>query len=241
VRSASRRPAAVLAGAVGVALATTACVPQAATRQGRDVAQLYWLFMAASAVVFVVVVGLLTWSMVRYRGRPGRDAPLPTQTRGNMTLEVIWWALPSALVVVLAVLTIGILGQVDAREDEPQLVVQVRGFQWGWEFTYADVDVVVSGSAANPPTIELPVGETIAFEVVSDDVIHSFWIPRFLIKRDAVPNHPNRFDVVIEEEGTYGGQCGEFCGLLHSRQLFEIDAVPRAQFDEWLAAQPASS
>jgi cytochrome c oxidase subunit 2 len=56
-----------------------------------------------------------------------------------------------------------------------------------------------------------------------------------------VPNHPNRFDVVIEEEGTYGGQCGEFCGLLHSRQLFEIDAVPRAQFDEWLAAQPASS
>ena len=58
-----------------------------------------------------------------------------------------------------------------------------------------------------------------------------------LIKRDAVPNRPNRFDVVIEEEGTYGGQCGEFCGLLHSRQLFEIDAVSRASFDAWLTGQ----
>jgi len=220
-------------------MVTTACVPDAATRQGRDVAQLDWLFMAASAVVFVIVVGLLAWSIVRYRGRPGRDVPLPVQTRGNMTLEVIWWALPSALVVVLAVLTIGILGQVDAREDHPQLVVQVRGFQWGWEFTYTDSGVVISGTAADPPTIELPVGETIAFDVVSDDVIHSFWIPSFLIKRDAVPGHPNRFDVVIDEEGSYGGQCGEFCGLLHSRQLFQIDAVSRSNFDAWLAAQPA--
>ncbi len=220
-----------------LAILTTACVPEAATSQGRDVAWLYNIFMLASAGVFVIVIGLLTWSIIRYRGQPGRDVEMPTPTRGNVTLEVIWWSLPAALVVVLAVLTVGVLGQVDAREDDPGVVVRVHAFQWGWEFTFPDADVVVSGTAADPPRIELPTGETIAFEITSQDVVHSFWIPRFLIKRDAVPNRPNRFDVVIEEQGTYGGQCGEFCGLLHSRQLFEIDAVSRSHFDAWLTEQ----
>ena len=220
-----------------LAILTTACVPEAATSQGRDVAWLYNIFMLASAGVFVIVIGLLTWSIIRYRGQPGRDVEMPTPTRGNLTLEVIWWSLPAALVVVLAVLTVGVLGQVDAREDDPGVVVRVHAFQWGWEFTFPDADVVVSGTAADPPRIELPTGETIAFEITSQDVVHSFWIPRFLIKRDAVPNRPNRFDVVIEEQGTYGGQCGEFCGLLHSRQLFEIDAVSRSHFDAWLTEQ----
>jgi cytochrome c oxidase subunit II len=220
-----------------LAALTTGCVPEAATAQGRDVAWLYNVFMLASAGVFVIVIGLLIWSIIRYRGQPGRDVEMPAPTRGNMTLELIWWSLPAALVVVLAVLTVGVLGQVDARADEPQVVVEVQGFQWGWQFTFPDADVVVSGTAADPPRIELPMGETIAFEITSQDVVHSFWIPRFLIKRDAIPNRPNRFDVVIEEAGTYGGQCGEFCGLLHSRQLFEIDAVSRDQFDAWLAAQ----
>jgi cytochrome c oxidase subunit II len=230
------RRAAALACLAGL---ISGCVPDAATAQGRDVAWLYNLFMIASAGVFVIVIGLLSWSIVRYRGQPGRDVEMPAPTRGNLTLEVIWWSLPAALVVVLAVLTIGVLSQVDARDEDPELVVQVQGFQWGWQFTFADAGVVVSGTAANPPLIELPMGETIAFEITSQDVVHSFWIPRFLIKRDAVPNRPNRFDVVIEEEGTYGGQCGEFCGLLHSGQLFEIDAVSRDRFDAWLTSQQA--
>lgn len=220
-----------------LAILTTACVPEAATSQGRDVAWLYNIFMLASAGVFVIVIGLLTWSIIRYRGQPGRDVEMPTPTRGNVTLEVIWWSLPAALVVVLAVLTVGVLGQVDAREDDPGVVVRVHAFQWGWEFTFPDADVVVSGTAADPPRIELPTGETIAFEITSQDVVHSFWIPRFLIKRDAVPNRPNRFDVVIEEQGTYGGQCGEFCGLLHARQRFEINAVSSDAFDAWLEQQ----
>jgi cytochrome c oxidase subunit II len=212
------------------------CLPEAVTRQGGRVADLYTLFMLAAAVVFAVVVGLLGWSIWRYRGGP-RDTELPPQTHGNLRLETAWWALPALLVVVLGTLTTLVLGDVDARADEPDLVVEVTGFQWQWRFTYPDSGVVVTGTHEQPPVIYLPTSETIAFEITARDVIHSFTIPAFLIKRDAVPGRENRFDIVIEDEGTYSGQCGEFCGLLHSYQRFTIEAVPRAEFEAWLAGQ----
>ena len=221
-------------------LAITGCLPRAVTDRGREVADLYSLFMIAAAGVFVLVVGLLAWTIVRYRGKPGRDVELPRQIHGNVRLEVIWWAIPTALVGVLIVLTVGVLSRVDAREETPSVTVEVAGFQWGWRFTYADADVTVTGTAADPPTLRLPVDRTIAFVITSEDVVHSFNIPNFLIKRDAVPNMENRFDVMIEDEATYGGQCGEFCGLLHARQLFEIDAVQPEAFDTWLAEQAAA-
>lgn len=226
--------AAVLAAATAIVI--TGCVPEPATEQGRQVADLYNLFMVASVGVFAIVVGLLAWSVVRYRGQPGRNVEMPPQNHGNMALEVTWWSLPALLVVILAVLTVGVLNRVDARSEDP-LIIEVQGFQWGWEFTYPDAGVVVSGTVADPPAIQLPVGRTVAFVITSNDVVHSFNIPKFLIKRDAIPNRPNRFDVLIEQVGTYGGQCGEFCGLLHARQLFEIDAVEPATFDAWLADQ----
>lgn len=224
---------------IGVSVSTTACLPQAVTTQGQDVAWLYSVFMLVAAGVFVLIAGLIAWSIVRYRGSPGRNVAMPPQSHGNMTLEVVWWAIPTAIVVVLALFTIGVLSQVDARAEEPAVVVEVQGFQWGWEFTYPDAGVVVSGTAADPPMIQLPVGRTVAFVITSNDVVHSFNVPQFLIKRDAIPNRPNRFDVLIEEEGTYGGQCGEFCGLLHAQQLFEIDAVQPDAFEAWLEQQAA--
>lgn len=222
---------------VAVAALATGCLPDAATAQGREVARLYGWFMLAAAGVFAIVAGLLAWSVARYRGPAGRDAPLPRPIHGNVPLEVAWWALPAALVAVLAVGTVAVLAQVDAREPSPGVTVEVDGFQWGWRFTLPDEEVVVSGTAEDPPAILLPVGETIAFVINSEDVVHSFNVPRFLIKRDAVPGRENRFDVIIEEEGLYGGQCGEFCGLLHARQLFSIEGVPRAEFEAWVAEQ----
>lgn len=218
-------------------MALAGCLPTAVTDRGREVVWLYDLFLVAAAAVFVIVAALIGWSVVRYRGAPGRDVPPSEAVRGNLRLEIVWWALPTALVVVLIGFTWVVLAQVDAREEEPALTVGVEGFQWGWRFTYEGADVVVSGTAADPPTLTLPTERTIAFVITSNDVVHSFNIPNFLIKRDALPNRENRFDVVIEMAGTYGGQCGEFCGLLHARQLFEIDAVPAAEFDDWLAAR----
>jgi cytochrome c oxidase subunit II len=222
-------------------VAATGCLPRAATAQGAEVAWLYNAFLVAAAAVFAVVAGLMAWSIIRYRGPAGADAPPPRQVHGNVALEIVWWAIPTGLVAVLVVLTAMVLAQVDGQADDPEVTVGVEGFQWGWRFTYEEDGVVVAGTAENPPTIHLPVDRPIAFVIRSEDVIHSFSIPEFLIKRDAVPGQENRFDVVIEHEGTYTGQCGEFCGLLHSRQLFTIEAVQGDAFEAWLDEQAAAS
>ncbi|HEX2766004.1 MAG TPA: cytochrome c oxidase subunit II [Candidatus Limnocylindria bacterium] len=227
-------------GGVLVAALLSGCILEPVTDSGRDVASLYWWFMLAAAVVFAIVIGLMAWSIIRFRGPAGRDAPIPPLISGNMALEVVWWALPVLLVAVLAFFTIVVLGRVDAHGEDPDVTVEVTGYQWGWQFVFPDTGVVVNGTAADPASLPLPVDRTIAFEIHSADVVHSFNIPAFLIKRDAVPTRVNRFDVVIEEEGTYGGQCGEFCGLLHARQLFEIEAMSGEDFDAWLAGQEPS-
>ena len=232
-----RPRAARLAAITLVAVAATGCLPVAVTDQGSDVAWLYDLFMIAAAAVFAIVIGLIAWSILRFRGEPGRDVAHPKPVHGNLALEVTWWAIPTVIVAVLIGFTWSVLGEVDARAEEPALTVGVEGFQWGWRFTYEETDLVVSGTAQDPPTLVLPTGRTVAFVISSHDVVHSFNVPKFLIKRDAIPNHESRFDVLIELEGTYAGQCGEFCGLLHARQRFEIDAVPPDEFDAWLAAE----
>lgn len=234
--AAARRAAAV---AVAAPL-LTACLPDAGTAQGREVAWLYNVFMAAAAVVFLVVVGLLAWSVVRYRGVPGRDVRLSPRAHGHLGLEVTWWAVPTVLVALLVVLTASVLAGVDDRADAPEVTVNVEGFQWGWRFTYEDRGVELLGTADDPATIHLPVDRPIAFVITSNDVIHSFSVPGFLIKRDAVPGRENRFDVVIEHEGTYTGQCGEFCGLLHSYQLFSIEAESSDAFEAWIRDQAAA-
>ena len=211
------------------------CLPEAATAEGDEVSRLYGLFVIAAGVVFGIVAGLIGWSISRHRA--GSDGSLPPQTRANTWLELTWWALPTLLVVVLIIATTGVLARIDAPPPDDALVVEVDGFQWGWRFTYPESGVVVGGNATDLPRIKLPLHRPIDFVLLSSDVVHSFYVPAFLVKRDNVPGHENRLTVVIEDEGTYSGQCGEFCGLLHYGMGFEIDAVPQDEFDAWLATQ----
>jgi cytochrome c oxidase subunit 2 len=223
-------------GLVLVLALLAACAPEPVTTEGGQVKFLYDIFLVAAAAVFVVVAGLIGWSIVRHRDTgDGAEGIGPHE---NVRLELLWWAIPTALVIVLFILTAQVLGVVDERTDDPELTVSVTGFQWQWEFAYEGSDVVVSGLPDEPPLVVLPVGRRIAFDLESPDVIHSFWVPRFLIKRDVVPGRVNRMELTIEEEGTYAGLCGEFCGLLHHRMRFSIEAVSPEEFDAWLADQP---
>jgi cytochrome c oxidase subunit 2 len=221
-------------GTVIFVIVLTGCLPEAATAEGEQVSLLYSLFMAAAGVVFVIVAGLIGWSVLRYRGE---NADLPPQTRANRSLELAWWALPTLLVVALITATTAVLARIDAPPPADALVVEVDGFQWGWRFTYREAGVTVAGDANDPPRIRLPLDRPVAFVLISSDVVHSFYVPAFLVKRDNVPGQENRLTITLEQEGTYSGQCGEFCGLLHYGMDFEIDAVPQEDFDAWLAAQ----
>ena len=222
--------------AVVAAAGPAACAPDPIGGQGAAVKDLYDVFFYVAAVVFTVVAGLIGWSIVRFRKKPGDDG-LPPQTKHNLALEVTWFAIPTVIVIGLFVLSAGALRQVNEEHPDPYLTVTVDSFQWGWRFTYEDEAVVIEGLPDRPAEVVVPVGEPLRFDLESSDVVHSFYVPRFLVKRDMIPGETNRIDYTIEEEGTFTGECAEFCGLLHDRMLFTLEAVPVDEFESWLADQ----
>lgn len=223
--------------ALPVAVTAGACTPEPAGDQGAAVSDLYTVFFYVAAAVFVVVAGLIGWSIVRYRDRRGAPGGPPIQTKHNLALEITWFAIPTLIVVALFALTAGTMQDVNDAHPDPTVIVRVDAFQWGWRFTYEDEAVSVEGLPQSPAEIVLPVDEPLRFDVRSRDVVHSFYVPRFLVKRDAVPGETNRIDYVIREEGTYGGVCAEFCGVLHDRMPFTIEAVRMEEFEQWLSEQ----
>lgn len=223
-----------LTGTAVSVLLLPACVSQPATEQGRAAAGLYDLFTAIAAVIFTIVAALIGWSILRYRRRAGDDV-LPDQFHTNTKLEIMWFAIPQVIVIGLFVASAMVLGDVDHRVEEPEIVVQVEAFQWGWRLTYEDIDVVITSLPNDQAEIVLPIDTPIAFELTSRDVIHSFYVPEFFIKRDVVPGRENRVDITIDEPGTYTARCAEFCGLLHDRMDLSISAVSMDDYDRWLA------
>lgn len=221
-----------------LSLAAAACLPAPATTEARDIASLFTIFVAAAAVVAAIVLGLATWSIVRYRA--GRRDDLPEQTHGNTRLEILWTAVPALTIVALFALTLVTLARVDSVEPvEPArgAEIEVTAFRWGWTFTYPAEGISVSGFQEPGPEIVVPVGEPVTVRLNSADVVHSFYVPQFLFKRDVVPGRENVFQFTVEEAGSYGGQCAEFCGLYHSRMPFTVTALPRADYEAWLATQ----
>jgi cytochrome c oxidase subunit 2 len=240
------------AGALlALALLAAACgmvPPQPHTVQAKEVFWLYNVILVMGGIVFVGVEGFILYSVFRYRRRDDR---LPTQVHGNNLVEVIWTAIPTVIVLILFVLSTITLNSISAHSDKPGVTIEVDGFQWQWTFHYLDGDndptndVSVTGSPANPPQMALPVGEPVKLILVSKDVIHSFYVPAFLVKRDVVPlpegKAPNELEFTVSEAGTYAGQCAEFCGDMHAQMTFSVLAMSREKFDGWIAAIQAGA
>lgn len=229
--------------------------PEPKTETAKNVFGLYVAVLVMGGIVFLGVEGFIVYAAVRYRRKPGDDQ-LPPQVHGNTTVEIIWTAIPTVIVLILFVISTITLNSVEARSAKPGVTVEATGFQWQWRFRYLDDDgnpdndAVVNGTAAKPPVMALPIGEPIRVILPSLDVIHSFFVPQFLIKRDVVPvgenGTPNELEFTISEEGTYAGQCAEFCGVQHAQMTFSIQAMTRAKYDQWLkvaksGATPAPS
>lgn len=213
--------------------------PEPKSEAGQDVFNLYLVILALAAIVFIGVEGFIVYAVLRYRRRPD-DEELPPQVHGNNLVEIIWTAIPSVIVAIIFGVSLITLGTVEARSEQPGVTVDVTGFQWQWIFAYADDEISVTGSAAEPPRMAVPVGEPIRLRLHSDDVIHSFFVPQFLIKRDLVPvgenGHANELEFTVIEAGTYSGQCAEFCGVSHAQMTFVIDAMARPEYDAWVEA-----
>jgi cytochrome c oxidase subunit 2 len=224
--------------------------PQAAvTQQGHETEGLYRFVFTIAALIFVLVEGLIVWAVLRYRRR---DDSLPAQTHGNRIAEAAWTIIPAGIVVVLFFLSMQAQDKVEAKVDRPDVVVDVVGFQWQWTMGYGcpdayaatpvvqparDCDFALTGAGSVGPQLHVPTGQTVRFRLHAADVIHSFYVSRFLYKKDVVPGLVNSFDVIVEQAGTYAGQCAELCGLGHTAMTFSITAEDRATYETWYATQ----
>ena len=226
--------------AFGIVLAASlaGCLPAPATEQARAVSDLWTVFVAAAAGVGALVWGLITIALVRYRRRAAHAGTLPEQVRDAPRLEIAWTIGPILLVLVLFWLTLGALERIDARTPG-RVTVDVTAFRWQWRFDYPGTGISISGGPDSPAEMVVPAGEPIHIVLTATDVIHSFYVPQFLFKRDAIPGRPNEFDLTIDEPGAYGGQCAEFCGVFHDRMTLTVRAVTRPEYDAWLAGRQA--
>ncbi len=238
------RPATVPARAVRLAglaglLLTTGCGARVdafdpVTTQGLSVSNLFWIELILSTLLFLLVAGILTVSIVRFRGRPGQ--PEPPQVHGNRRLEIAWTSGAILLLAAMFVLALQTMGTVDAAEQS-SLNVQVVGHQWWWEFIYPDAQVTTANE------LHLPVGTHARIQLTSVDVIHSFWVPQFGWMRDAIPGKTNVMQVTVDRAGDFVGGCTQFCGIQHAWMRDHILGDPPDQFQAWLNAQrqPAPS
>jgi cytochrome c oxidase subunit II len=204
---------------------------------------LYNIVFAIGAAVFVLVEVLIVFTVFRYRRKPG-DETLPPQIHGNNLVEVIWTAIPTAIVLFLFVMSWQTLNTVQAMPGS-NVFVRAVAARFQWRFDYLDgpdgPNAKVVFSQALPVGADggltLPVAEPVTVTLKSEDVIHAFYVPKFLFKRDAVPGKENIFSFTVEEPGTYRGQCAELCGAFHGSMVFEVHALPRAEYDTWLKTQ----
>jgi cytochrome c oxidase subunit 2 len=228
----------VLAPALAAGCGGRYGAPDSASTQGDHVLGLWrWLFWTA-AFVGALVLGLILFALVRYRGRPDDDAA-PVQTREHVPLELFYTAVPLVVVAVLFGMSVATQERVTKLSAHPDVRVEVTGFQWQWRFRYPREDITIVGDLDHPPTLVLPVGRTTRLDLVSSDVVHSFYVPAFLEKRDLIPGVKNEIDVRPTRAGRFAGHCAEFCGLAHDRMGFDVRTLSPPDFSRWLRAHRA--
>jgi cytochrome c oxidase subunit 2 len=196
--------------------------------------EVFMVSVVVCTVVFLLTAGLLVYAVWRYRARPGHMEATLRQAHGNPRLEASLIAVVTLLLLIIAVPNIRALF---AASEPPDLAhalrVEVVGQQWWWKFSYPSLEVETANE------LHIPVGRTIVAKLRTDDVIHSFWVPKLAGKMDLIPNKTNQLWFQADEPGVYYGQCAEFCGPSHANMRLRVIAHPEAAFDAWVKAQQA--
>lgn len=203
--------------------------PALASQQGRPIDTLLRALFALAAVIFSLVISFLLYSVVAFRRRPG-DIKDARPIYGNLALEIAWTVVPLIAVLVLAGFGSSILLDISRAYAEEEMVVEITGVQFTWSFTYPEYDFSSS-------ELVLPVDQPVLFRIRSIDVIHSFWVPEFRIKTDAIPGILNEEQVTPTRVGDYTAYCSELCGTAHAYMKAPVRVVEEAAFREWVEAQ----
>jgi cytochrome c oxidase subunit 2 len=227
--------------------------PVPVTRQGQVALTLWQGSWIAAWLVGAVVWGLIVWAVIFHRKRASEL--VPHQVRYNLPIEMLYTVVPFIMIGVLFFFTARDENYIDKLPAHPDVTVNVTGYQWSWQFQYPGYkvpgsqtgDVTINGEPWSPqignaqlPVLVIPDNEIVRFNLVSTDVIHSFWIVPFEFKRDVIPGHPNHFEVTPTKTWSGIGRCSELCGLYHSRMLFKVRIVTPAQFNQWIHAQQSA-
>jgi cytochrome c oxidase subunit II len=201
--------------------------------QADEIDRLFDVSIVFSSFVFSIVMVLLGYALWRWRARPGDESD-GEPIHGNTRLEIAWTVIPTVIVVFLAAYSWVVLDDIEAKADD-QLQVEITAQQFAWDFAYPEAGV-------ESREFHVPVGTQLAIELRALDVLHSFWVPEWRIKRDLVPGAPGASiddDIVVtpDKVGTFSLICTELCGIGHSTMRATVVVEEEADFQKWLAEQ----
>ena len=200
-----------------------------------DIQGLYKLVFWLSLIVFVGVQFAIVYVSLRYR-RKKSDTNRPPQIHGNKRLEIIWTIIPAVVLLVLLVPTVSLIFDFDAQAQDGDIEIDAYGKQWWWEFHYNE-DGAQGGESLDVVTaneIVVPLGKNIVFNLQSNNVIHSFWVPQLSGKLDVIPGHVNKLSITPTQTGEFYGECAEYCGAQHAWMRFKITVVTEEEFYSWV-------
>lgn len=205
------------------------------SQPAQEIKETSFLVLAVCAVIFVVVAGLLTYSIVRFRHRAGDEASEPPQVYGSNQIELAWTVLPILIVFVLILVTSRTIADIQNRKSPPGAVkATVVGHQWWWEIRYPELGIVTANELHVPAGNN---GQPTFLKLQSADVAHSFWVPQLAGKTDLIPNRENQMWIAPTRPGTYLGNCAEYCGTQHARMLIRVVVQTPDEFDRWVREQ----
>jgi cytochrome c oxidase subunit II len=210
--------------------------PEPASPNAANIRDVYWLILAITGGIFLLVEGALLLFVVKYRsrGRP-REEEGP-QVRGHTNLELAWTAGPVVILAVIAGFVfykIAGINNTSAQGATAVEQIRVEGHQFYWQFVYPDGTIAVD-------RLRLPYNRAVRLQIVSSDVNHSWWVPALAGKLDAIPGKTNYTSFRPTKLGTFRGQCAEFCGIQHAAMLARVDVLSQAAYDAWLRERRSS-